>query len=162
MLPTGCASQSQRVAAERTTRHERHGASRDRRNVGDRTPGQLAERQYRRGEENGSRNLYQVAERKEQNEKQKPAARVPKHELAHECDVEVIAQAGKLNDREQHAQKEDDREQPPMAQDENRDEAADYQNSNDAWTTGANVRRCAGQGPCRSSAARCSGVPYPL
>src|SRR5689334_241633 len=34
-----------------------------------------------------------------------------------------------------------------------------YQNSNDDWMTGAKLRRCAGQGPWRSSAARCSGVP---
>jgi hypothetical protein len=34
-----------------------------------------------------------------------------------------------------------------------------YQSSSEACRTGANERRCAAHGPCKSSAARCSGVP---
>ena len=36
------------------------------------------------------------------------------------------------------------------------------QKSNEVCATGANDLRCSGHGPCRASAARCSGVPYPL
>jgi hypothetical protein len=83
--------------------------------VGGKAAPDLAQRQHRGGEEDPARDLDQVTERKQQHENQQAGGAVFGDPLLQEGQVELAAQAGKLEHGEQQREEEGDGQQAFVA-----------------------------------------------